>query len=78
VPSHDLLHNRLLGLDIASGRFSVVTGGSNNTASGFGACIMGGGAGVDPHLGHAEAQNDLPVQGLDNEKSEKFSRSVTI
>ena len=25
-------------------------------------------AGVDPHLGHAEAQNDLPVQALDIEQ----------
>ena len=29
-------------------------------------------AGVGPHLGHAEAQGDLPVQPLDNEKSVKF------
>ena len=30
------------------------------------------GTSADPHLGHAEAQDDLPVQPLDNEKSVKF------
>jgi hypothetical protein len=29
------------------------------------------GASADPGLGHAEAQEDLPVLALDNEKSEK-------
>ena len=31
------------------------------------------GAGIDPHLGHGKAQNDLPVQALDIEQVDELA-----